>query len=297
MAIIAEVSELWRYPVKSMGGESLTQANILLQGMAGDRCWAVVDAAEREIRSAKRWPDLLNFQAQYKNAAPENSCFDEAVPAVLINCPDGSQLDSNDDRLNQQLGQMLAKPLQLRALRPASDKAHYRLAKARSEADFLADMAMQAGEDFPDFSQAEPGIMAQLAEHVTPLGAYVDAFPLHMLSEDSLAFLGDAAKLEALSQRFRPNIVVKSCEGEQGLVEKQWLGRRLKLGNVILRVDSQTVRCSMPGRAQAWAGLQAVPTMARAVAAHCERFLGLNILVEQPGEIRIGDKVELLEDS
>ena len=41
---VGVVSELWRYPVKSLGGESLAAARLTSQGVVGDRCWAFVDA-------------------------------------------------------------------------------------------------------------------------------------------------------------------------------------------------------------------------------------------------------------
>lgn len=47
------IGELWRYPVKSMGGESIPEAHVHAPGMAGDRCWAVLDAETGDICSAK----------------------------------------------------------------------------------------------------------------------------------------------------------------------------------------------------------------------------------------------------
>ena len=42
------VSQLFRYPVKSMMGESLTSLQIGARGAVGDRVWAVRD---------ERWPE------------------------------------------------------------------------------------------------------------------------------------------------------------------------------------------------------------------------------------------------
>ena len=39
-----KVTEVWRYPVKSMLGEELDQAEVETGGIQGDRQWAVVDA-------------------------------------------------------------------------------------------------------------------------------------------------------------------------------------------------------------------------------------------------------------
>ena len=56
------VSELWRYPVKSMAGERLAQAELGPLGIAGDRELVVVDGAGR-IVTARTRPKLLRMRA------------------------------------------------------------------------------------------------------------------------------------------------------------------------------------------------------------------------------------------
>jgi len=43
------LSEIWRYPVKSLGGEPLTQAEVGYDGIPGDRVVHVEDERGREI--------------------------------------------------------------------------------------------------------------------------------------------------------------------------------------------------------------------------------------------------------
>jgi uncharacterized protein YcbX len=61
--IDVEIVEIWRYPVKSMLGEQLDQANIGPGGIQGDRRWAVVDAESGVSLSAKRYANLLRCRA------------------------------------------------------------------------------------------------------------------------------------------------------------------------------------------------------------------------------------------
>ena len=56
------IHELWRYPVKSMAGESLETAGLTLSGVAGDRMVQVRDAAGR-IMTARTRPLLLRHRA------------------------------------------------------------------------------------------------------------------------------------------------------------------------------------------------------------------------------------------
>ena len=46
-----QVQELWRYPVKSMGGERLESVNVTDRGLAGDRAFALYDSARQQVRS------------------------------------------------------------------------------------------------------------------------------------------------------------------------------------------------------------------------------------------------------
>jgi len=58
MEQIGVISEIWRYPVKGMGGEKLGSCSAGLRGLAGDRMWAVRDALRKEIQSCKFRPEV-----------------------------------------------------------------------------------------------------------------------------------------------------------------------------------------------------------------------------------------------
>ncbi|MEO6469733.1 MAG: MOSC N-terminal beta barrel domain-containing protein [Acidimicrobiia bacterium] len=75
---VTHVSALWRYPVKSMQGEQLTEARIGPTGLDGDRTWAVVDTNTGLALTARRAPQLLFAQARLVD---DN---------VRITLPDGS---------------------------------------------------------------------------------------------------------------------------------------------------------------------------------------------------------------
>ncbi|MCY4435649.1 MAG: MOSC N-terminal beta barrel domain-containing protein, partial [bacterium] len=48
------IAELWRYPVKSMGGERVESLELRTSAVVGDRRWAVRSAETGKIASAKR---------------------------------------------------------------------------------------------------------------------------------------------------------------------------------------------------------------------------------------------------
>ena len=64
--VVGSVAELWRYPVKSMRGGTVSQLLITDRGSVGDRAWALRDPINGRIASAKRFPQLLEFRATYE---------------------------------------------------------------------------------------------------------------------------------------------------------------------------------------------------------------------------------------
>jgi len=58
------VTQLWRFPVKSMGGESLASAHLGDLGIEGDRGWGVFDVTSGTVLTARRSPQLLFASAR-----------------------------------------------------------------------------------------------------------------------------------------------------------------------------------------------------------------------------------------
>ena len=63
--IVGRVAEIFRFPVKSMGGERLPRVEVGPQGVPGDRAWAVRDETRGGIRGAKKIPALMGCRARY----------------------------------------------------------------------------------------------------------------------------------------------------------------------------------------------------------------------------------------
>ena len=74
------VTELWRYPVKSMQGERIERSTVGPAGLAGDRQWGVLDVGTGLTLTARREPRLLEAVARY----------DEATDTVTVDLPDGT---------------------------------------------------------------------------------------------------------------------------------------------------------------------------------------------------------------
>jgi len=102
---VGRIESLWRYPVKSMLGETVPAAEVDDRGLAGDRALAVVDRETGVVATAKhprRWRALLQARAE---AAADGT--------VLLHLPDGPSVLSSHPVVDELLSSFLGRPVTL----------------------------------------------------------------------------------------------------------------------------------------------------------------------------------------
>lgn len=284
---VGEVAALWRYPVKSMGGEELQATTIAERGLLGDRAYALVDSLTGKVASAKlprTWGRLLACSAAYTlDPAPGVS-----LPPLRLILADGREVVEGRDDLDGELAVLLGRRAGLAAVVPPN----------------------------PEIERWWPDIDGMLARGVVtagpiglgaPPGTFFDHAPVHLVTTatlDRLRALAPGADVDA--RRFRPNLVVASPGDAAGFVEQGWVGRVLRIGAEIrLRVTDPTPRCVVPTLPQGRLPrdlrvLQTVVAHARApIPALGGQELpsaGAYAVVERGGAVRVGDEVRLAAD-
>jgi len=289
------VARLFRYPVKSMGGEALAAATLGPGGIPGDRAFAVRDERRGGIRGAKKIPALMRCRARYLEEPKPG----QPAPAPEIALPpevagaEGAALRADAPDASARLSAALGTEVTLWPLLPASARDHYRRG-APDHADVARELRAIFGrepdEPLPDLSV----FPRELFEYESPPGTYFDVAPLLLLTDASLRrlqALAPASKVDV--RRFRPNLLLESAE--DGFPEVAWAGRRIRIGGAVLRATVPCPRCVMI--THGFDDLPRDPGLMRTVVREADQCLGIYAEVESPGEVRVGDAVELLDDA
>ena len=292
---IGHVAQLWRYPVKSLGGGQVEHSEIGPRGVLGDRLWAVRDLERDVTASARQLPVLLTATARYvapvsADAGPGNA------PEVEISFPDGTVLSSSDGAVHAKLSDLAGRDVRLTALPPAEDTSLHKLSREErsdtmSPAFLRASFGVADDEKLPDLSMVRVSDVVNFARYSTPPGMFVDLAPVHVLSQTSLATIGAEIGSDLDVRRFRPNVLLALDNPDDGLPESHWTGARLMLGDVALDVLMPTIRCVVPSRAQP--GFEVDRRITKAVAVRAQRCLGVYCSVDAGGTVRVGDDVAL----
>jgi uncharacterized protein YcbX len=208
------LSEIWRYPVKSMRGEPLTSADLFTDGIRGDRVVQVFDKDDR-LLTARTHPSLLGFHARLGS--------------------DGH---------------------------PSIDGHDWRTPDAQA------------------LVQAAVGDGAQLRQMAA---RRFDVLPLLVATDGGLEAFGRDPR------RLRPNLVIR---GVEGLREREWEGRRLRIGGAIIQLDDLRGRCVMTTFDPDTQVQDA--NVLRDIVRRFDGRLCLNASVVVPARVAVGDPVALL---
>ena len=110
--IVGSVAGLWRFPVKSMKGEAIEQAEVSARGLVGDRAYALIDVDTGKVVSAKSvnlFPGMFDCRAAFV----ESPKSDGELPPVRITLPDSSTVTSDSSDATQMLSSYFGRNVML----------------------------------------------------------------------------------------------------------------------------------------------------------------------------------------
>src|SRR5438552_7580158 len=219
---VGSVAALWRFPVKSMGGERLDHADLTRRGILGDRAFALIDRSTGKVASAKSvrlFPGLLDCRATF--VSPPKA--DRELPPVCVALPNGKVATSGSTEVDDVLSAFFGRDVTLARAAPDDftiDQYHPDVENADPAGHRNTVVEQKLGSAF----FAEAGLPSPV-----PVGAFFDVFPLSVLTTSTLAQLGEVRPQSRFDQRrFRMNVIVET--ERPGFVENDWVGHELGFG-------------------------------------------------------------------
>ena len=267
------VDAIVRYPVKGAGGAPLEEARVDEFGIHLDRRWMLVDA-EGVFLSQRHHPQLALLRPRVESDALVLEAPGTESLAVALE-PEGATVE-------------------VRVWDSVVEAVEVGAGTAEWAEAFLGEPARLV---FMPRSTLRPVERAHLPPDRPSGGgervSFADAYPLLLLSRESLDELNRRLESPVPMNRFRPNLVVRGVGRPHG--EDAW--RRVRIGELELDVVKPCPRCAVTtvDQASGEKGVEPLRTLAKYRKSGGNTWFGQNLVQRGVGTLRVGDPVQVLE--
>ncbi|WFE68362.1 MOSC N-terminal beta barrel domain-containing protein [Thiomicrospira sp. R3] len=212
------VKAIYRYPIKSCGGEKLQQAKLDKLGIQGDRRWMLIDPNNRMV-TQRQCAKMCLIQVKTSN---------KNQPGLVVNSPGFQALfiqqPASQNTIEVQVWQDKCQAWL------ADETAHQWFSNVLGRAVRLV--------WFPDTSQRQIDLnYAQIGEQL----AFADGFPLLLTNQASLDDLNQRLAEPIEMIRFRPNIVINT-----GCAFEEDQHAEVMIGEHCFKIAKPCARCIIP---------------------------------------------------
>ncbi|MEO0826181.1 MAG: MOSC N-terminal beta barrel domain-containing protein [Cyanobacteria bacterium J06635_15] len=263
MSVVGNIESIWRYPVKSMCGEELEEAFVSFAGVMGDRVYGFLKSNGNPgfpWHTARDQESLLLYKPRFKNASltikPENlAAAQDMGPGINPVYPETAQFAVEVETPDGEVYSV-------------DDEA------------FLAHLKTLTNNE-------------TLKLHFTQRSQF-DCRPLTLFSLQLGELLSEELGITLDKRRFRSNLYVNWSGDKPKLYEKELIGKRLKIGDMLeVSLLERDPRCKMitldPDTSEA------NPEVIKHVSKAHEGYAGVYGAVLVEGVVKTGDAIELLD--
>jgi MOSC domain-containing protein len=258
-----KIESLWRYPVKGMRGESLSEAYVGFSGIYGDRFYAFHSSRAAQCLpylTAQEQHRMLLYQPKYRNKdqmlRPPNLQHVEAIT------PNLTPYYPSDESLA------------LDVYGPSGERY--------SIHDQCLHVALM--------TQRHP---AQSLTVIRTVRSMTDCRPISLLAIQTIEHLEHCIGQVVDKRRFRANIYVDFAQGAEAFTEESLIGKQIRIGErAILILMHHTKRCSVITVDPATA--ECSRSILKQLSLDRQGHAGLYAAVLEEGIVRIGDQLVLV---
>ncbi|MFK7992392.1 MAG: MOSC domain-containing protein [Sandaracinaceae bacterium] len=259
------LSEIWVHPVKSFAGHRVEQAEVDDRGLALDRRFMVVDESGRFL-TQREHPEMARFSARWEDGALQLAHEEEALTLAPTEAGPRRPVTVWDDEV-EAVDQGDDVATWLRDRLEQSVRLVFMPASSRRAAD-------------PRYARAGD------------LNSFADGFPFLLLGQASLDDFRGRVEADVDARRFRPNLVVS---GAAPYAEDGWAA--LRIGALRFEAPVGCSRCVMvdvdPDRGVSDKAV--LKTLSGYRTRDRRVWLGVNLVHDAPGALRVGDAIDVVE--
>jgi uncharacterized protein len=260
------LSELWIYPIKSMGGISRSEAHAQLRGLQYDRRWMLTDETGRFL-SQREIPELALLGTAIEDTYLR--VFWKKNPAEHIRIP----LQFPEGSLPETTTTIWDDTCRAQVLPTGVNDWFSMQLKQKVQLVYMPDSTRR---------EADPQYAPE-GQHVS----FADGFPFLIIGQASLDELNRQLAEPLPMNRFRPNFVFTGGTAHE---EDEWSD--FQIGNVHFRGVKRCARCAIPTIDQDSAERTAEPLKTLATYRNMNKkiLFGQNvILTGEEAVVRVGD--------
>ncbi|MCG9791460.1 MOSC domain-containing protein [Flavobacterium algicola] len=262
------LSEIWIYPVKSLGGISLNASVVLDRGLEHDRRWMLVDE-EGVFLSQRTTPQLALFSTDISDGFLKIS--HKSTEKEFVKVPLFPKFDSDDSKLT--------------AVVWDDSIASYEVDKEVSEW-FSAILKRKVRLVYmPEDSNRS--VDPKYALTTNDVTSFSDGFPYLIIGQSSLDDLNARMAAPITIKRFRPNFVFTG-----GVAYQEETFKHFKIGSVSFYGTNACERCVLtnvdPERGVI-AGKEPLFTLSKYKRSGKNVIFGQNVIAVDRGNIKLGD--------
>jgi len=261
------LSEINIYPIKSLGGISLQSSEVEARGLKYDRRWVLVDDSNKFF-TQRDFPEMALIKVSLEQEGLKLQHKTKSVEPLFIPFEfEHSKTDKVviwDDTVtgefyNIQINNWFSEIIGI--------KCH------------LVKMP-ESTERIVDSTYAKNKIVS-----------FADGYPFLIIGQASLDDLNSRLKVPLPMNRFRTNFIFT---GGKPFEEDAW--KIFKVGNVVFQAVKPCARCVITTTNQETAERLHEPllTLSNYRKIDNKVMFGMNLVCESTGEIKVGDKIELL---
>lgn len=259
------LSALYRYPVKSMRGQSLAASPVSPLGLPFDRMWMIADPKGHFV-TGREYPELVLI-----NAIPSDR-------GISLSAPGRPELFVPHEAFTRPVEATVWGD-QFSAWEGAVEADDWISAYVGARLCFL-----WTGAETARRVKVDPAV---------PL-SFADGYPLLIIGQASLDNLSAKVGRPLAMARFRPNLVVS---GAEAFAEDGW--KRIRIGEATFRIVKPCERCVFttvdPETGRKGLDQEPLRTLAKYRRTPAGVIFGQNVIAEGATELSVGMIVEVLE--